>query len=138
MKKNIIIGSLMIAILILSGCAVSNYITGTEKDYSLLDENNGDEKKVDELDKLLDEIDDIDEKTNKELIEELSENAGLDIKEEAKTEETVEEEIAHGISNTPTPAALHLVVQLFGRCLPGINSPVDFTFSLVGGVHFPS
>ena len=95
MKRELIIGGLFIAMLMVSGCAVSDYLTGTgqEEPYSLLEE----EAELDDIDEILKELEEIDdeevteEETDKEVTddEESEEVDDEDVMEETSTEDTI-------------------------------------------------
>ncbi|MBW2996470.1 hypothetical protein KY332_04175 [Candidatus Woesearchaeota archaeon] len=76
MKKLLLIGSLLIAVFLISGCAISDYITGVEEDesYSLLEE----EEVEEETEEVEEEIEEVEE-------EEIDEEAIVITVKEAET-----------------------------------------------------
>lgn len=78
--KKILISMLLIAILLISGCAISEYLSGEQETYSLLEEE----------EEILSEIEELEEEGEiEELLEELEE-----VEEEIEEVEVVEEEIS--------------------------------------------
>jgi hypothetical protein len=70
-KKTILIGTLLIAVLLINGCAISDYLTGKsvdEKPYSLLTEE-GELTELEEVDEEFDEVDEEFEEVDEEFDE---------------------------------------------------------------------
>ena len=88
MEKKVLIGSLLVVMFLVSGCAVSDYLQGKlpeEKAYSLLDE--------DEEAELEDELEEIEKLiAEEEAIEEIEKLIAEESEEEAIEEEGVDED----------------------------------------------
>ncbi|MBR9692048.1 hypothetical protein GOV06_04640 [Candidatus Woesearchaeota archaeon] len=95
--KKILIGSLLIVMFLISGCAISDYITGVEEDesYSLLTEEEADEDIIEEIEDIIEEIEE-EETESDAIVITINENEVVNLKPKAKDAD--EDEITYTFS----------------------------------------
>lgn len=139
MEKKLLIGSLLTIIFLISGCAISNYLSGdtSNKSYSLLteqdklNEQKNNEDNIDELDKLINETD-VNENETQNVVEE-TDNTPTEEDTEVVNEETnntvVEEENVDEGSFLKLTVKENEKVRLRPKAVDVNNDTIKYTFS---------
>ncbi|MEE9525897.1 MAG: hypothetical protein V3V78_04815 [Candidatus Woesearchaeota archaeon] len=100
MRKVLTIGSLLIAILLISGCAISDYITGIEENesYSLLDEEEELEELEEELEETEEGEEELEEADDNAIVITVAESEVVNLKPKAND---ADEDIIHYVFSEP-------------------------------------